>query len=123
VSAEGHLLLIVDDNMDAAITLGMFLELAGYRVMVEHTAKAAIARALASPPDACLLDIGLPDMDGIELAKRLRAEPGTSGSMLVAITGYGQDSDRQKALESGFDYHFVKPIDMDRLLGALSGLA
>ncbi|HEU4851734.1 MAG TPA: hybrid sensor histidine kinase/response regulator [Telluria sp.] len=122
VAADGHRLLIVDDNLDAAVTLGMFLELAGYRVMVEHTAEAAIARAQAHPPDACLLDIGLPDMDGIELAKRLRAAPDTSRSMLVAITGYGQESDRQKTLESGFDYHFVKPIDMDKLLGALSGL-
>jgi len=116
-------LLVVDDNVDAAATLGMLLEAYGYAVEVENDSRSALARATASPPRAALLDIGLPDMDGNELARRLRADPATRGMVLVAVTGYGQEQDRRAALEAGFDHHLVKPVDMEKLSAVLAGIA
>jgi len=113
-------LLVVDDNEDAATMLGMFLELGGYEVHVVYSAHAAIDLAAgAAPFDACLLDIGLPDMDGTVLAQRLRTLPGTAAAMLIAITGYGQDADRRRTRDAGFDHHHVKPVDMQQLLATL----
>jgi len=120
--ASPHQLLIVDDNVDAAVTLGAFLEIAGYTVTVEHSAEAALDRITKEAPMACLLDIGLPDMDGSELAQRLRKCPETETSLMIAITGYGQDSDRQKSRDAGFDHHLVKPVDLPELLKILSTL-
>jgi signal transduction histidine kinase/CheY-like chemotaxis protein len=114
-------LLIVDDNEDAGQMLGIYLESAGYRVTVVHSAQAALAAASADAPDACLLDIGLPDMDGNELAQHLRRLPQTARSTLIAITGYGQDADRARTAAAGFDRHFVKPVDMETLLDVLNG--
>jgi PAS domain S-box-containing protein len=116
-------LLVVDDNVDAAATLGMLLEACGYEVMVENDSLRALDWALRERPDAGLLDIGLPDMDGNELARRLRADPRTRAMLLVAITGYGQDQDRRAALEAGFDHHMVKPVDLDKLAAILAGIA
>ena len=82
---------------------------------MEHGALAALERARAAAPQVCLLDIGLPEMDGKELARRLRADPATAGALLVAVTGYGQDSERQQIMAAGFDHHLVKPVDMERL--------
>jgi signal transduction histidine kinase/BarA-like signal transduction histidine kinase len=113
-------LLVVDDNVDAAQMLGMVLETAGHAVLVEHNATAALERARKEVPDFCLLDIGLPDMDGIELAKRLHAQPETAKTVLIAITGYGQDLDRKNTAQAGFHYHFVKPVDMEDLLQILA---
>ncbi|HBI68209.1 MAG TPA: hypothetical protein DDZ22_04070, partial [Massilia sp.] len=104
-----------DDNVDAASMLAMLLEIDGHEVAVEHHPHPALERARAAPPQVCLLDIGLPDMDGKELAQRLRAQPETANSLLVAITGYGQDSDRACALDAGFDHYLVKPIDTAKL--------
>jgi CheY-like chemotaxis protein len=115
--------MVVDDNVDAAVTLGMLLESAGHRVLVEHDAHDALARAQADPPQAFLLDIGLPGMDGMELARRLRARPATAGALLVAVTGYGQDKDRAQVLAAGFDHHMVKPIDTGRLFAILGETA
>ena len=114
--------LVVDDNVDAAETLALLLEASGYTVDVEHDSRRALERARTAPPDVGLLDIGLPDMDGNELARRLRADPATAGIVLVAITGYGQDQDRRAALEAGFDHHLVKPVDMAKLEGLLAGV-
>jgi len=108
-------IMVVDDNIDAASTLAMLLEIDGHEVAVEHHPRPALERARAAPPQVCLLDIGLPDMDGKELAQRLRALPETAHSLLVAITGYGQDSDRACAMEAGFDHYLVKPIDTAKL--------
>jgi PAS domain S-box-containing protein len=113
-------LLVVDDNVDAAATLGMLLEACGHEVMVENDSLRALEWALRECPDAGLLDIGLPDMDGNELARRLRADPRTRAMLLVAITGYGQDQDRRAALEAGFDHHMVKPVDLGQLAAILS---
>ena len=108
-------IMVVDDNADAAATLAMLLEMAGHEVAVEHRSQDALERARVEPPQVCLLDIGLPDMDGKELAQHLRARPETAASLLVAITGYGQESDQQAALAAGFDHYLVKPIDTARL--------
>jgi PAS domain S-box-containing protein len=114
--------LVVDDNADAAQMLGMFLEALGHEVFVEHHPGKAIERARAAMPQVCLLDIGLPDMDGNELARRLRQQPETANSTLIAVTGYGQDQDRDTALNAGFDHHFAKPLDSARLAGLLSSI-
>jgi PAS domain S-box-containing protein len=116
-------LLVVDDNADAALTLGMLLEACGHEVFVEYESKRALERAQVERPDACLLDIGLPDMDGNELARRLRGLPETAPAALIAVTGYGQEQDRQRAFEAGFSYHLVKPVDMDKLAGVLAEIA
>jgi PAS domain S-box-containing protein len=113
-------LLVVDDNVDAAATLGMLLEACGHEVTVEHDSLRALERARSLRPDAALLDIGLPDMDGNELARRLRADVQTAAIVLIAVTGYGQEQDRRTAFEAGFDHHLVKPVDMDRLAGLLA---
>ncbi|WP_075793895.1 PAS domain-containing hybrid sensor histidine kinase/response regulator [Massilia putida] len=115
--------LIVDDNVDAAEMLAMLVKMIGHRVHVENGSHEALARARSAPPDVCLLDIGLPIMDGNELARNLRANPATAGAVLVAITGYGQEQDLQKALESGFDHHFVKPIEYERLAELLGNIS
>jgi signal transduction histidine kinase len=112
-------ILVVDDNADAADMLAMLLEAAGHRVSVEHEPRRALERARAERPQACLIDIGLPDMDGNMLAQRLRAEPATAGALLVATTGYGQDSDRRRSLAAGFDHHLVKPLDLQELYAIL----
>jgi CheY-like chemotaxis protein len=112
-------ILVVDDNEDAADTLAMLLEASGHEVLVEHGSHRALARAADAAPQVCLLDIGLPDMDGVELARRLRAQPETANALLVAVTGYGQESDRARTREAGFDHHLVKPIDLARLQAVL----
>ncbi|MBD8656330.1 response regulator [Oxalobacteraceae sp. CFBP 13730] len=114
--------LVVDDNVDAAVTLAMLLEANGHQVQVEHDPLVALAATLDTPPQVCLLDIGLPGIDGLELARRLRARPGTANALLIAITGYGQDSDRQQILQAGFDHHLVKPIDIAQLYTLLDVL-
>ena len=114
--------LIVDDNVDAAKMLAMLLKIAGQRVFVEHQPKHALEVARAAQPDVCLLDIGLPEMDGNELARRLRAQPETSNAVLVAVTGYSQDKDHGGVVAPEFDHHMVKPIDTGRLLALLRKL-
>ena len=114
--------LIVDDNVDAAAMLAMLLEAGGHKVSVEHEAGRGLERAKAEAPDVCLLDIGLPHMDGNQLAQLLRADPATAGSALIAVTGYGQESDRRRTLAAGFHHHLVKPVDTDQLASILSGI-
>lgn len=115
-------ILVVDDNVDAAAMLKMLLETMGHEVRVEHRADRALERAKLDRPQVCLLDIGLPEMDGNELARELRAQPENRGVMLVAVTGYGQESDRINALSSGFDHHLVKPVNTTKLLSILSAI-
>ncbi len=117
---KGRRLLIVDDNVDAARMLAMVLESAGHEICVEHTAQGALARAGERAPDVCLLDIGLPDMDGNALARALRNNPAMQRTILIAITGYGQEQDKRNSIESGFNHHFVKPIDTEHLLRVLA---
>ncbi|SFC20058.1 hybrid sensor histidine kinase/response regulator [Massilia yuzhufengensis] len=112
--------LVVDDNADAAQMLATLLEAHGHLVSVEYDGNSGLARALREQPDAMLLDIGLPDMDGHELARRLRAAPGTANATLIALTGYGQREDRERAHQAGFDQHLVKPADLSELLRILA---
>ena len=114
--------MVVDDNADAAHMLAMLVDALGHQVSVEHSSSKALLRAQAETPDVCLLDIGLPDMDGNQLARQLRAAHRTSGMVLVAVTGYGQERDRDNAIDSGFDYHFVKPVDTSKLTAVLSAI-
>ena len=107
--------MVVDDNADAAQMLAALLEVQGHAVSVEYDAAGALARARRERPDVMLLDIGLPDMDGYELARRLRAQPETAGATLVALTGYGQHQDRQDAERAGFDHYLVKPADLNQV--------
>ncbi len=119
-AARALRLMIVDDNTDAASMLAMLLEASGHTVMVEHDALSALERVRTAAPDVCLLYIGLPDMDGNELARRLRQEPATAKSLLIAVTGYGQALDRSNSSAAGFDHHLVKPLDTARLSALLS---
>jgi signal transduction histidine kinase/CheY-like chemotaxis protein len=107
--------LLVDDNADAADTLALLLRLWGHEVTVAHDGPAALRAAEAQRPEVCLLDIGLPGMDGYELARRLRARPGLARAVLVALTGWGQEEDRRRAREAGFDHHLVKPVELSAL--------
>ncbi len=120
VSVRVLRVMVVDDNADAARTLEMFVKAAGHTVVVESHAAGALARARAVAPEVCLLDIGLPDIDGNELARRLRKMPETANAVLIAITGYGQQQDLENAMAAGFDYHFVKPVDAIMLAGLLA---
>jgi CheY-like chemotaxis protein len=120
---EALKVMVVDDNADAAQMLAMLVEAMGHKVVVEHSSKKALERAMVEMPVVCLVDIGLPDMDGNELARHLRAQPETAGTILVAVTGYGQEQDRSNAVGAGFDYHFVKPVDSKKLAALLAEIA
>jgi signal transduction histidine kinase/CheY-like chemotaxis protein len=112
--------LIVDDNEDAASLLADALTALGYSCAVAHDGPKALEVAKREPFDAVVLDIGLPAMDGYEVARHLRAMPGWDGIPLVAITGYGQQNDKQRSIAAGFDHHFVKPVDMKALAQVLA---
>ncbi|RST50563.1 PAS domain S-box protein [Variovorax sp. DXTD-1] len=113
--------LVVDDNVDAAETMALLLEALGYKSSVAHGGLSAIEAVKAQDPDVVLLDIGLPDLNGHEVAKRLRAEM-INPPPLIAITGYGQASDRDTSLEAGFRAHLTKPVDVDKLTALLEQL-
>jgi PAS domain S-box-containing protein len=119
--APGKILkvLVVDDNTDAAKMLGILIEELGHQAFVELHPRAAIERARSEAPDFCLLDIGLPDMDGFALARLLRSRPETANAVLIAVSGYGQPEDREAAFSAGFDHYFAKPIECARLAGLL----
>ncbi len=113
---------VVDDNVDAADSLAMLLEMQGHTSMAVHSAREALERIESFQPDVMLIDIGLPDIDGYELVKRLRDRPQWRELRKVALTGYGQAEDKRRALEAGFHAHLVKPVDVPTLERALSGL-
>lgn len=115
-------ILIVDDNIDSAQTTRWMLDLSGHRVAISHDGREAIAIAAADPPDVIFLDIGMPGMDGYEVCREMRRIPALDNTVLVAQTGWGQESDRQQAFEAGFDNHVTKPVSLDlltRLLGEI----
>jgi CheY-like chemotaxis protein len=112
--------LVVDDNADAAQTVAMLLEVLGHETAVEYDPLQALAVAREQSFDAFVLDIGLPGMDGHELARQIRALPRAAGALFIALTGYGQQQDRDASKAAGFHYHFVKPADVDALAQALA---
>ncbi|MBV8187711.1 MAG: PAS domain-containing protein [Alphaproteobacteria bacterium] len=119
--AKPRRVLIVDDNLDAATSLAMLLDIEGHQTRVAYSAREALAGLDAFEPEVVLLDIGLPEMSGYELASRLRTMPQMHGVRLVALTGYGQTEDRQLARSAGFDDHLVKPVEMAALQRTLAG--
>jgi PAS domain S-box-containing protein len=120
---SGVRVLLVDDNKDAVEVLAELLQTYGHEVAVAYDGPQALTMAPMFRPHAALLDIGLPVMDGYELAKRLREVSAGHPSRLVAVTGYGQDSDKAKSREAGFDVHLVKPVDLSVILPLLADLA
>jgi signal transduction histidine kinase len=112
--------LVVDDNHDAAESLAMLLSLDGHEVQAVFSAEEALKRAQSFQPQVMLLDIGLPGMDGYEVARRVRALDGGAQIRLIALTGYGQNDDRQRALAAGFDEHLVKPVEPEKLAQTLA---
>jgi PAS domain S-box-containing protein len=121
-NGTGLRVLIVDDNRDAGAMLGYMLEAAGHVVQVEEGAASAIRASRESVFEVFILDIGLPDVDGYELARRLRVDVRTANTTIIAMTGYGQPQDRVLSSAAGFDHHFVKPADHQELLRLLSNL-
>jgi signal transduction histidine kinase/ActR/RegA family two-component response regulator len=114
--------LVVEDNADTAESLSMLLELLGHHVRAAHDGVAALDAARANVPDVMLVDIGLPGMDGYEVARRVRRDPDLKQVVLVALTGYGQEEVKQQAMAAGFDYHLVKPVNPDALHGLVARL-
>jgi PAS domain S-box-containing protein len=121
--ADSLLILVVDDNVDAAEMLKLLLEAKGHKVLVEHRPYQALERAKLCKPQVCLIDIGLPEIDGNELARRLRAQSENASTVLVAVTGYGQESDRASSLAAGFEHYLVKPVDIAALTLLLSAIS
>jgi len=118
--------LLVEDNPDAAESLLMLLECLGHEVRAFGDGITALAAARQSPPDVMIVDIGLPGIDGYEIARRARRDPALARVVLVALTGYGLDADRRDALSAGFDRHLVKPVEpgaIERLVAQLAGAA
>jgi len=113
-------ILVIDDNIDTARGLGRLLRLLGHEVATSHDGPAALEAAREHRPEFVLLDIGLPGMDGYEVARRLRQDEGCKDAVLVAISGYGQDEDRRRSKQAGIDHHLVKPIDHDALVTLLA---
>jgi CheY-like chemotaxis protein len=115
--------LVVDDNQDAATTLGALLAAAGYAVATSFDGESALRVAEQFAPDACLLDIAMPGMDGYELARRLRQSFPDRPPLLAAVTGYGDTTHLDRAASAGFDLHFTKPTDPAELTGQLAWCA
>jgi CheY-like chemotaxis protein len=115
--AVGHprRVLIVDDNLDTADSIAMLLKRSGHEVTVAYSGDKALEVAAEFLPEVVLLDIGLPEMDGYEVARRLRLDSQLKDVKLIALTGYGQDSDLQRSKHAGFDYHLVKPAGLDKI--------
>ena len=113
-------ILIVDDSRDGGESLAMLLRVLGADVALAHSGRQALECVGTFQPDVVLLDIGMPGMDGYEVARRIRANPATRGIQLIALTGWGQDEDRQRSAAAGFNHHLVKPADVDKLRQLLS---
>src|SRR6185369_7379226 len=112
-------ILIVDDNVDSADSLAMLLEITGNQTYLAHDGVEAIESIEKYRPEVVLLDIGLPKLDGHEVCRRVREQPWGKDIRIIALTGWGQDDDRRKSEEAGFNGHLVKPVDYDKLLALL----
>jgi two-component system CheB/CheR fusion protein len=107
--------LIADDNRDSGESLGMLLELSGHQVQLARDGREAVETAIRLLPDVVILDIGMPNLNGYDAARRIRELDPERRSLLIAITGWGQDLDRRRSLEAGFDHHLIKPVEPDTL--------
>lgn len=112
--------LIVDDNADSADSLSMLLQLMGHSVRTAYDGAQALVVAEQFRPDVVLMDVGMPRMDGLEAARQLRQFPWSTETVLVALTGWGQDEDRERVTAAGFDHHLVKPLDPAALTDLLA---
>jgi len=121
-SSPPRRILVVDDNVDAADSLATLLRLYGYQVRAAYGGASGLEAAEQHQPQVILLDIGLPGLDGYEVATRLRRHPTLAGVTLIALTGYGQEEDRRKTHDAGFDHHLVKPVDLNELTNLLGGI-
>jgi CheY-like chemotaxis protein len=115
-------ILVVDDNVDSATSLTMMLRMMGHEIKTAHDGKAALAAAHSFRPDIILLDIGLPELSGYEVCQRIRQEPWGQNMVIIAQTGWGQEEDRRKSKEMGFNYHLVKPVDPALLTALIGGI-
>jgi two-component system CheB/CheR fusion protein len=118
-AAAGRRILVVDDNVDAAESLALLLQISGHEVRTAHDGPGVLSLARTYLPDIIFLDIGLPGMDGYEIARRLRQQGETARTLLVAVTGYGQEEDRRRSQEAGFDHHLTKPVNLQELQSLL----
>jgi CheY-like chemotaxis protein len=112
--------LVVEDNADAREMLQVLLEMEGYEVLTAGDGPEALRQAEQSRPDAALIDLGLPGLDGCEVCRRLRGEPWGAAMFIVAQTGWGEERDRQRSAEAGFDAHLIKPVDPQHLIDVLA---
>jgi CheY-like chemotaxis protein len=115
MTATRKSILVVDDNQDAADSLAMLLEIGGHEVTAVYSASDALKRASELRPAVIVMDLGLPQIDGCEVARRMRGMAELKGVRLVALTGHGRDEDRQRTRDAGFDHHLVKPVDLEEL--------
>lgn len=120
MSAPRLRILVIDDIPDVADVMKMLLDLEGFETRVAYGGAAALRIARAFSPDVIFCDIGLPEMDGHEIARRMRADPANAAAVLIALTGWGADEELRKTRESGFDFHLVKPVDSNALLDMLA---
>jgi len=118
--ASGERILVVDDSKDGADSLSVVLQMMGANSRAAYDGPSALALIESFAPTTVLLDIGMPDMDGHEVARRIRADPGLAGIRLIALTGWGADSDRRRTQESGFDEHWVKPVEPEKLMSLVN---
>jgi CheY-like chemotaxis protein len=109
-----HKILVADDNRDAADSMAMLLELAGYEVLIAHNGQEALRKIITDEPAAAILDIGMAGMTGYEIARQVRSA-GDDRTYLIAVTGWGQADDVARAKQAGFDEHLTKPVDPDRI--------
>ncbi len=119
VENRGRRVLVVDDNVDSAESLALLLQIEGHEVASAYDGNSALRTAQTFDPQVVLLDLGLPDIDGFQVARALRLAEGGAARLLVALTGFGRDSDRAEAMAAGFDKHLTKPVDPDVVIRLL----
>ncbi len=116
-------ILIVDDNVDTVLSFSMLLKESGNEIRTAHDGPSAVKIAMEYIPDVVLLDIGLPGLNGYEVAKQIRNQPSLKNIVLVALTGYGQEPDRQASMEAGFNHHLIKPARLEQVQKILANVA
>ena len=112
-------MLVVDDNVDSADSLAQCLRMLGFQTRTAHDGIEAVRSAESYAPDVALLDIGLPGISGYDAARKIRQQQRSAPLLMIALSGWGQEDDRRKSKEAGFDHHFVKPVDIDSLTKVL----